>query len=496
MTITKLPLNSTVYQNVSEEEVNDNAYEMINCYINDLGHTVPRPGGDSIPAILSATQTTAIVYWQSKDYCLIVNNGSVFKATFFAKQNYPDKDELPDYYNATIEALTTDPGLFPDKYVSHCFAFESSTQTEYIFFTNGGKLLYYYEGASKVTAIESGPPPNINSIAYINGRVLATNNSNNFFWCQPFAPTVWTSAYSNAEGSPDLLIALKVINKEIFLFGTRSVEIWQNSTDPTVIFEPISGGFINTGCVGPRAIADDSSGKLMWLNNKRQFVVWSAGKLDIIECPYDKELQAYENISDCGANVLDVEGARFILFTFPGERTTLVYNQTNQTWSKWLSWDPVTKTFSQYDTGGTCYHEGIGISLIGSANGLLRVSHSHHTDRGMSGNYPFPWYKTTGFIDHGTHELKESKYISIRFKRGFKSGLDTTGEDPWISLKWRDDKGDWKNEKRIQLNYNKNENPIVKLHRNGIYGARQYQIGSSSQCPIAIVDAYANIEVL
>ncbi len=65
--------------------------------------------------------------------------------------------------------------------------------------------------------------------------------------------------FASAEGAPDHLVRAHSDHSELILFGTRSIEVWQNSGDADFPFRRISGGKLNRGLLWPLCVASDDN---------------------------------------------------------------------------------------------------------------------------------------------------------------------------------------------------------------------------------------------
>lgn len=84
--------------------------------------------------------------------------------------------------------------------------------------------------------------------------------------------------YMTAEGSPDNTVAALVINREVIIFGTDSIEFHFNSGGSDNAFERISGGFIEHGCAARwSAVKFDNSAMFLGRNAEGQGIIWRLG---------------------------------------------------------------------------------------------------------------------------------------------------------------------------------------------------------------------------
>ena len=78
----------------------------------------------------------------------------------------------------------------------------------------------------------------------------------------------WSSSgldLATAEARPDPIVALAADHRELWLFGSQSIEVAFNSGNPDFPIERISGAVIEQGCVAPWSVAALDN-TLYWLH--------------------------------------------------------------------------------------------------------------------------------------------------------------------------------------------------------------------------------------
>jgi hypothetical protein len=82
--------------------------------------------------------------------------------------------------------------------------------------------------------------------------------------------------FASAEGSPDLLVSLIVDQRDVWLLGESSTEVFYNSGNPDFPFERIAGAFIETGCAAKNSPAKCSAGHFWLSADDRGQGIWCA----------------------------------------------------------------------------------------------------------------------------------------------------------------------------------------------------------------------------
>ena len=61
--------------------------------------------------------------------------------------------------------------------------------------------------------------------------------------------------FASAEGSPDNIVAIKRVGRELWLFGENTTEIWSNVGAADFPFLRVSGAFVERGCAAAFSVA-------------------------------------------------------------------------------------------------------------------------------------------------------------------------------------------------------------------------------------------------
>jgi len=168
-----------------------------------------------------------------------------------------------------------------------------------------------------------------------------------FVYNQPNSQTVWITSlldglsvdpldFASAEGSPDGLVSLIVDHRELWLFGTDSVEVWYNSGEPDFPLTRIQGAFNEIGCVAPYSVAKLDNG-IFWLgaDARGQGIVYRANGYTgqrVSTHAIEYAIQSYGTISDAIAYTYQQEGHAFYVLTFPAAGKTWVYDVSVNSW--------------------------------------------------------------------------------------------------------------------------------------------------------------------
>lgn len=174
--------------------------------------------------------------------------------------------------------------------------------------------------------------------------------------------------FSSADTQPDNIVVQRVFKRELYLFGTRSTEVWINSGGADFPLSRYNATPIQVGVVGRRAqcIAADTIIFVGQTDRGHGYVYQMQGYQ-----PVRISTQAVEehlnstgvDLTECRLWTYHVEGNEFVGIEAPGLETTWVWDASTRRWherARWVdgAWQPmgleavVYKTASHYAAYG------------------------------------------------------------------------------------------------------------------------------------------------
>ena len=466
-----LPLFGKINKNVDGIEVSSAAVSLIDAFADEEGFTRKRPGLESLVDLGAGTnqRVEGLYWWAENGYVIAVAGGNIYKVTYSAG-------------TATVTDLTGDA-------LTANIPVTFATDGTYVFIAADGRVVYTNGTASTAFLADADAPTSVSHVAFVDGYLIANDaGTNQAAFSSPTDRLAWDPVdYLSAAGDGDNIVAVKVLNREIYFFGPKSFEIWEN--DGTSPFARIPGGFREWGCVAANSIVQIDDG-LVWLDNERHFRAFAGSQSQIISSPYDKDIETYSTVSDCVAHKVEISGQRFLVFVFPAESKTLAYNTKLQEWSEWCEWDSANFQYTRWRGQSTVRAIDWGVHLVGSRmdSTLYLMSEDYYDDAGTEIRVK----RLTGHVDHGLLRRKRSNEIRLRVKRG---AVDLSA-DPVVMIRWRDNGGSWSNLHHMSLNSIGERDFIARIQRSGIYRARQYEITATDAAPIIFGKAEEDFEVL
>lgn len=450
---------------------------LVNFFRDERGGINSRPGWSSnLGSVLPPRgHAQGIYWWEQKQIMIVVGGGEVARVD----------DQIVDTLACT--RLTGDL-LAPFKRVSF------ATDGTRLFMANGGRIVWT-DGTTATAYVTDGDAPSFaDDIAFIDGYLVSFDRgSNQWYWSDLNDPFTWNALdFASAAGNPDFIVALRIVNREVYLFGSKTLERWENSADSGE-FQRIAGGFVEIGCGASESPVATDKG-IYFLDNFKHFQVVDGGALKRVSTPYDKEIAKMDVISDCFGDRIEMHGRSFIVFTFPTADRTLAMDLATEEWCELSKWNSVIRRYERWDVYVYGFSPLWNQHLIGKryeVNGFGQYSlfGSEYLADGDDAIRPAI---RSGHVTHGTTKTKRNAEIRIcaRTGDGISSGT------PQLMLRWKDNGRPWSNEFYLSLGDSGETDMVLRKQRCGIYRTRQYEIACSAPIPFVMGDCEEDLEFL
>ena len=324
---------------------------------------------------------------------------------------------------------------------------------------------YIYDTTTQVfQEITDGDFPGAVTVAYLDGY---------FVFNEPNSQKVWVTSllnglsidpldFASAEGTPDQLTSLIVTNREVWLFGTNSIEVWYDAGAPDFPLARIQGASNELGCAAPYSVAKIDNG-VFWLgaDARGNGVVYRSNGYTGVRASnhaLEWQIQSYGDISDAIAYTYQQDGHFFYVLTFPSASKTWVYDVTTQSWHERASWS----NGQFYRHRSNCqmnFNNEIVVGDYESGN-LYALDPNVYTDNGVTQK----WLRSWRALPPNANNLKRTAQHSLQLNCETGVGLNLgQGSDPEVMMRWSDDGGHtWSNEH------------WTKMGRIGAYGYRAF----------------------
>ena len=161
--------------------------------------------------------------------------------------------------------------------------------------------------------------PPVLDVVFLGGRfIYALVGSDTFYWSEiNDAASIDGLSFATAEAYPDPIAGLAVLNGQLLVFGTASMETWQVATDPQSPFAPLEGRGYQRGCVARDATAFVDNA-LFWIGDNRVIYRTRDVPERISSSSIEDRLRQCPNIAACTAFAASFEGHEFYVLNVPG----------------------------------------------------------------------------------------------------------------------------------------------------------------------------------
>ena len=303
-----------------------------------------------------------------------------------------------------------------------------------------------------------------------------------FFISQLQSDTFDAADFASAEGQPDNIVAVMSDHRELFLFGTGSIEVWYNSGGVDFPFERSQGAFIEKGCAAPYSI-QKTNNTIYFLGS--DFMVYSLSGYTPVRISTHAVEQDFRglDLTDVFAYTYAIKGHLFYVLTIPAINKTWVYDIATNVWH--------IRQNSQFGrhVSNNCIASR-GKNLVGDfQSGLIyELSFDALTDNGdeIIRQFQLPT------VNLGR---KISSFGSLEID--METGIGQTNgpsQEPRAVLEFSKDKSKtWSNQKFASMGKKGKYATRVKWNRLGAARQMDFKIKISGECKLSIGGAWVEV---
>lgn len=355
---------------------------------------------------------------------------------------------------------------------------------------------YIYNASTNVFQQITDPDfPGAVTVAYLDGY---------FVFNEPNSQKVWITSllegtqidpldFASAEGAPDEMVSLIVDHREVWLFGTNSVEVWYDAGTADFPLARIQGAYNEIGCAAAYSVAKLDNA-LFWLGSdaRGNGIVYRANGYTgqrISTHAVEWQIQQYGDISDAIAYTYQQDGHAFYVLTFPTANATWVYDASTQAWHERAGFS--AGQFTRHRSN--CQMNFNSEIIVGDyENGKL---YAFDLDQYSDDGAIQKWLRSWRALPAGQNNLKRTTQHSLQLDCESGVGIDGTGQgaDAEVMLRWSDDGGhNWSNEHWRSMGKIGQTGRRVLWRRLGMtmkLRDRVYEISSTDPVKVAIMGA-------
>ena len=213
-----------------------------------------------------------------------------------------------------------------------------------LFIACGAEAFIYTESTNVFAEITDPDFFGAETVCYIDGYFAFNQPNTQIIWATGIldGAVIDPLAFAAAESTPDNVVAVVSNNREVWVFGTGTTEIWYNAATTPFPLAPIQGAYNEIGCIAKSSICKlDNS--LFWLGaDPRGYgIVYRnqgyTGKR-VSTHAIEFAIQSYGDITDAVAYTYQQEGHAFYVLAFPTAGKTWVYDVSTGAWHERAGW--------------------------------------------------------------------------------------------------------------------------------------------------------------
>lgn len=318
-------------------------------------------------------------------------------------------------------------------------------------------------------------------------------NTNNFYQSNLNDFTTWQALnYSSADATPDNIIALGEIHREIWIFKQRTSEVWVNAGLNGFVFQRVQGVQIQTGCVAPASVARVGE-SLVWLGQDEQGagVVWLANGYVAVRISthgVEHSIAEMTTISDARAFTYQQEGHTFYVLNFPTGNKTWVFDLNTRLWHERAFFS--NGQFSLYRPSSVAFFNGLVLAGDYLNGNIYHMNLDSYTDAGGVRK----WLRTWRALPPNQAVARPMRFDRLTISCQTGVGIPG-GTNPQFMLRWSDDGGySWSNEIWTDSNLVGNTQANIIYRRLGSTKPatgldRLFELSGTDPVPVALIEA-------
>lgn len=352
-----------------------------------------------------------------------------------------------------------------------------------IVFVDGFKGFYYDKLTNEVSQLTTDGFYPSNTVTFQDGYFIFNRSGTGQFFISELLDVAFDPLdFASAEGQPDNLVAVLSDHREVFMFGTSTIEVWYNSGASDFPFERNQGAFIEKGCAAPYSVAK--------LNNTVYFigsdlmVYQMAGytPVRISNHGVEQTLKGVD-LSDSFAYTYQDEGHLFYVLTIPSRDLTWCYDISTAAWHIRQSYQ-----FGRHYSNNAIFFDSK--TLVGDfqSGRVYVMANNYYTDDGQ----PVVREFTLPTLNNGREFLTVDSFeLDMTCGVGLIYGQ---GEDPQARLEFSKDGGvTWSNTKFARIGRIGEYLTRVKWNRLGASRQFVFRVQISDPIPIDVGGAWVEL---
>lgn len=386
-----------------------------------------------------------------------------------------------------FSVLGTLPNMLGEAYIRG-----SGTVSDQVAVCSGGQLFVF----NTSTNVFSGPVAGLvcDMLEYLDGFFIALNRADSAIRISNSGDALtWDVLQFRVRNrAGDKWQAVHVVHGEIWLIGSQSYEVWNNTGTSPFPFNPIPGVFFQEGTRYPESVVHVGE-SILWLTASEDGIgkvvvsnQYAPQRISNHSLEYAVQQFALNggSLNSAKGLVYQENGHDFYILRIDGMETSWVLDVTTMQWHERAEWDGVQ--FTPW-----------AITDIGQSFGRLLALHYQNSN---------VYYVGTGLDDgsvirrvrrapHVHNEKKNVRYAQFELDMQTGIGLQSgQGSNPEVMLRFSDDGGmTYGSEIKCSAGAAGKYSQRVWWHRLGAGRDRVFEVSVSDPVPWRLVNAYLEL---
>lgn len=221
-----------------------------------------------------------------------------------------------------------------------------------------------------LSSITSGAWRGSNRVDYIDGYFVFVDPGTDQFYISGIdaASDLDALDFSSADAQPDDIVAQIVRKRELYLFGSRSCEVWINSGDPDFPLTRYQGTPVDVGVVGIFAVCK-AADTLMFVGKTERggamvYEMTGYQPQRVSTQAVEQALEASTDISQATLWAYQEAGGEFLAVNAPGLESTWVFDAATRQWHERA--ELVGGNYQPLRVTGVAFHQNQHFAIGGS----------------------------------------------------------------------------------------------------------------------------------
>lgn len=351
----------------------------------------------------------------------------------------------------------------------------------------------------KLSSAGFGDVPTATDIVWVDGSFVVNEGGTNKFWVSDLQSfNIDALSFASSEGDPDLVLALAVNHRDLWVFNEKTTEIYSNTGNADFPFERVGGGFLEIGLAAKRSVAK-AEGTLLWLGSSAEGrgIIYAARGMTpqrVSTHAIEQAINGYADISTATAYTYQWKGHSFYVLNFA--EATWAYDLSTGLWHERAYTN--NGDLERYRADTHAFSSLYGVHVLGDyANAKVYI----FDDEFYYDDVTTPITRLRAFPHVSTEDLK--RVFCSRLQIDMETGIGLPsgqGSDPQVMLDWSNDGGHtWSDESWTsaggQVGGIGEFKKRVQWRRLGSFRDRVFRIKITDPVPVTLIDAFIDFEV-